>query len=591
MKHLKWFVLLVAMLATFIYAQDARTRAYIHAMLVDSAAVMRKTMHDTADVVRSDMRGESRDSIIAVWNDSAVVVLRKDGSVALTANWAAGDFDITGLEKVETDTLTVGVDAVITGNTTTDSVDAQHVVGDVHVTTDSIDAQHLAADVHITTDSIDAQHIVGDVHVQTDSIQSNHIVLVGDALLWTTPRDTSTQVWVDSAGIILGEDGSNALTGNWEAGDFDITTLEKLEADTVAGTVCLESSKWFMGQGGVGGTGQVAGNILDIVPPVYVGVGDADTTMISDGCIQTDSVQVDDWLKVDDSLLIPSWAAAPATGSSGLFGADSANDTIVAFCGGSRLIVYPASGAGIAADKVRDTINAWWGDTTDVVVLIDGTNPLTADWAAGDFDVTGLEKVEADTVQGSVHMLTLSIAVDTITVSKVAITDSVESQHTVADVHVQTDSLQANHITLIGDQILWATYRDTSTVVFNDSIAVVKVPRTLVWYYDGDVEAAEQFGMTYIPEQELTVNDIKLHVETAPANQSLIVDINEAGTTIFSTNPEIDADGTREDDNHAISDNTIAAGAEVTLDIDQVGTGTAGASLTVILECEQATVR
>ena len=164
MKHLKWFVLLVAMLATFIYAQDARTRAYIHAMLVDSAAVMRKTMHDTADVVRSDMRGESRDSIIAVWNDSAVVVLRKDGSVALTANWAAGDFDITGLEKVETDTLTVGVDAVITGNTTTDSVDAQHVVGDVHVTTDSVDAQHLAADVHITTDSIDAQHIVGDVH-------------------------------------------------------------------------------------------------------------------------------------------------------------------------------------------------------------------------------------------------------------------------------------------------------------------------------------------------------------------------------------------------------------------------------------------
>jgi len=250
----------------------------------------------------------------------------------------------------------------------------------------------------------------------------------------------------------------------------------------------------------------------------------------------------------------------------------------------------------------RDTATAVFNDSVDAVVRIDGTNALTGDWAAGDYDITGLERVEADTVFGSGVVYTLKITTGaipgTLDLTEASFlnaapvtTDSLDAQHVVADVHVQTDSIQTNHLVLVGNALLWTSLRDTANDVWSDSIKIMTVPRTLVWYYDGDIATGTQFGATYIPEQALTVNDIKLHIETAPVGASLIVDINEAGTTLFSTRPEIDATETREDDNHAFDDTAIAAGAEITLDIDQVGSDTPGASLTVILECEQALTR
>jgi hypothetical protein len=113
------------------------------------------------------------------------------------------------------------------------------------------------------------------------------------------------------------------------------------------------------------------------------------------------------------------------------------------------------------------------------------------------------------------------------------------------------------------------------------------VPRTMIWYVDGDVSTGTQTGPTIIPENDITLIDIKLHVETAPTGQALIVDINDDGVSVFSTNPEIDAAGTREDDNHAFGSTSIVAGSEVTFDVDQVGSGTAGADLTVMLECKE----
>ena len=500
MKNLKYFVLLVAVFAIGIYAQDARTRAYIHAMLEDSAAVMRGTVHDTADAVRSAVR----DTANSLWADSAAVMRAEMTDSA---------------EDVWVDS------AVILRAEMTDSAE------DVWVDSAVI----LRAEM-------------------TDSAND----------VWNDSLPAALGYVGDTANVLRGEMIDSArvpLVGDWAAGDYDITGLERVEADTVEGGVVYTLKIT---------TGAVQG-MLDITEVSYINTGD----------VTTDSIYARE-VFVKDSLYIPQADVVPATGTAGLFLADSSHDTLVAFIGGTRAVVYPASGSGIAANVVRDTVNAWWGDTADVVVLVDGTNPLTANWAAGEFDITGLEKVDAETV-----MVRTFISANAVPIT----VDSVDAQHVVSDVFVQTDSIQANHMTLVGDQILWATFRDTSTVVFNDSIAVVKVPRTLVWYYDGDVATGTQFGMTYIPEQALTVNDIKLHVETAPVGASLIVDINEAGTTIFSTNPEIDAAATREDDNHAISDATIAAGAEVTLDIDQIGSSTAGASLTVILECEQATVR
>jgi hypothetical protein len=107
---------------------------------------------------------------------------------------------------------------------------------------------------------------------------------------------------------------------------------------------------------------------------------------------------------------------------------------------------------------------------------------------------------------------------------------------------------------------------------------------TMIWYIDGAVATGAGQGATVVMPFGFTVTDVDMYAETAPTGASLIVDINEAGTTLFSTRPEVDAAANREDGNHAFSDTSIAAGALVTLDVDQVGSGTAGSDLTVILK-------
>ena len=112
-------------------------------------------------------------------------------------------------------------------------------------------------------------------------------------------------------------------------------------------------------------------------------------------------------------------------------------------------------------------------------------------------------------------------------------------------------------------------------------------PRTYVWFIKGTVATGTEQGATYRMKRATTVEDVELHIKTAPTGAALIVDINDAGTTIFSTKPEIDISGTVEDDNHVISDTALAAGAELTMDVDQVGSSEAGVDLTVLLHCKE----
>ena len=77
-----------------------------------------------------------------------------------------------------------------------------------------------------------------------------------------------------------------------------------------------------------------------------------------------------------------------------------------------------------------------------------------------------------------------------------------------------------------------------------------------------------------------TVASVFASVTTAPTGTTLIFDINEGGVSILSTKISIDVS-----ENHSgtaatppvISDSSIAQYAVVTFDIDQIGSGTAGA--------------
>lgn len=84
----------------------------------------------------------------------------------------------------------------------------------------------------------------------------------------------------------------------------------------------------------------------------------------------------------------------------------------------------------------------------------------------------------------------------------------------------------------------------------------------------------------------MTLTGVRANVVTAPTGSTIIVDINDWGTTILSTKLSIDA-GEKSSQTAAtpavISDTDLADDAEITIDIDQVGSTIAGAGLKVTL--------
>ncbi len=77
----------------------------------------------------------------------------------------------------------------------------------------------------------------------------------------------------------------------------------------------------------------------------------------------------------------------------------------------------------------------------------------------------------------------------------------------------------------------------------------------------------------------MTLTDVRITLTTAQTSGSIFtVDINEGGTTILST--KLTIDNTEKTSTTAvtaavISDTSLADDAEITVDIDQIGDGTA----------------
>ena len=84
----------------------------------------------------------------------------------------------------------------------------------------------------------------------------------------------------------------------------------------------------------------------------------------------------------------------------------------------------------------------------------------------------------------------------------------------------------------------------------------------------------------------MTVTSVRASVGTAPTGSTLIVDIKENGTSILSTKLSIDATektSTTAATPAVLSDSALADDAEITIDIDQIGSTIAGAGLKVTL--------
>jgi hypothetical protein len=84
-----------------------------------------------------------------------------------------------------------------------------------------------------------------------------------------------------------------------------------------------------------------------------------------------------------------------------------------------------------------------------------------------------------------------------------------------------------------------------------------------------------------------TLLAVRASVNTAPTGSTIIVDINESGTSVLSTKLSIDASektSTTAAVAPVISDSALADDAEMSIDIDQVGSTIAGKGLKVYLK-------
>lgn len=88
------------------------------------------------------------------------------------------------------------------------------------------------------------------------------------------------------------------------------------------------------------------------------------------------------------------------------------------------------------------------------------------------------------------------------------------------------------------------------------------------------------FSMPYA----MTVTEVRSSVTTAPTNATLIVDISEGGTSIMTTNKlDILTTAVTDDGTATVTDTSLADKALMTIDIDQIGSGDAGAGLKVTI--------
>lgn len=113
--------------------------------------------------------------------------------------------------------------------------------------------------------------------------------------------------------------------------------------------------------------------------------------------------------------------------------------------------------------------------------------------------------------------------------------------------------------------------------------------RQALWYIAGTLSTGTNKSQEVVYRGPTgTIKRADAHVKTAPVGADLLIDINIDGTTIWSTqaNRVKCADGATSGTQTSFNTASITDGQILTVDIDQIGSGTAGAGVTILLEIE-----
>ena len=120
----------------------------------------------------------------------------------------------------------------------------------------------------------------------------------------------------------------------------------------------------------------------------------------------------------------------------------------------------------------------------------------------------------------------------------------------------------------------------------------IVVWKTLVFCVPGDLEVGASVAPSVLADEAMTIDKVYVYVQTAPQGAPIIVDVNKNGTTIFTNQanrPQIAA-GSNEDESGTPDVTSLSKNDRVDVDIDQVGSTTPGADLTVMVRCKQNAV-
>lgn len=235
-------------------------------------------------------------------------------------------------------------------------------------------------------------------------------------------------------------------------------------------------------------------------------------------------------------------------------------------------LAQSASGGGLDAEAVRDLLGSTLVQGAGVSIAVDDTNDIITISASGATDPEVVRDTIANAlVQGPNVTIAVDDTANTITISSTG--------GGVTDPEVVRDVIGAALVAGTAVTITVNDGADTITVAVDQSALKPTSEIIIPVGNQTDAVTAGAGKITFRSPAAMTLSDVRASLKTAQNSGSILtVDVNESGVSVLSTKLTID-NGAKTSTTAAaprvISDPSIADDAEITIDVDQVGDGTA----------------
>ena len=133
------------------------------------------------------------------------------------------------------------------------------------------------------------------------------------------------------------------------------------------------------------------------------------------------------------------------------------------------------------------------------------------------------------------------------------------------------------------------TVADPTEVNDNFTAVANAIRPTFVFTIIGTLTTGTDLVPTLIVPSSLTINKVYGAVKTAPSGDDILIDVNLNATSIWDSNQNnrlTIADGATTGNQTSFDTTALSEGDLLTMDVDQIGSSTAGADLTVEVKCE-----